>query len=121
MARRIQKFEDLDIWREGMGLVRDIYRCMRTCKDFNLRDQTQRAAVSIPSNIAEGFERGGNREFIRYLLIAKGSCGELRTYLYLIKDLGYVDEGQSMGLIEKTRKESSTIYKLVEVRRERFS
>jgi len=120
MSNRIQRFEDLNIWQEGMTLVREVYTCLKSCRDFGLRDQTQRSAVSIPSNIAEGFERGSNKEFIRYLLIAKGSCGELRTQLYLIRDLGCLDKNQSIGVLERATRLSSMIYKLAAVRKERF-
>ena len=71
------KFEDLKVWKEGMRLASSVYERLQTVTDFGLRDQMQRAAVSIPSNIAEGFERGSNKEFIRFLHIAKGSCAEL--------------------------------------------
>ena len=81
----IQNFEDLEIWKEARGLTQAIYRLTRDSrfsKDFGLRDQIQRAAISIMSNIAEGFERGGNQEFIQFLYVAKGSCGEVRSQLH---------------------------------------
>ena len=76
---KIQKFEDLNVWKESVKLSVNIYKALKNCKDFGLRDQIQRSAVSIPSNISEGFDRKGNKEFIQFLYIAKGSCSELRT------------------------------------------
>ena len=120
MGGTIRRFEDLKVWQEAMGIVREVYSCLKTCKDFGLRNHIQPSAVSIPSNIAEGFERGTNKEFIRYLLIAKGSCGELRTQLYLVRDLGYIDMGEGIELLERARILSSMIYRLAAVRKERF-
>jgi four helix bundle protein len=79
MGDKIQPFEDLAVWKESMQLATEVYSLLINCKDYGLKDQIQRAAVSIPSNIAEGFERQSNKEFIHYLFIAKGSCGELHT------------------------------------------
>jgi four helix bundle protein len=78
-------------------------------KDFGLRDQIRRAAVSIMSNIAEGFERGGNQEFIQFLSIAKGSCGEVRCQMYLALDQQYVDQETGEQLIGSFRKLSVMI------------
>ena len=83
MDEKSFNFEDLDIWKEGMRLSVSVYKLMNDCKDFGFKDQIQRASVSVPSNIAEGFERQTNKEFIQFLYIAKGSCGELRTQIYL--------------------------------------
>ena len=71
---KIQKFEDLNVWKENVRLSVNIYKSLDNCKDYGLRDQLQRSSVSIPSNISEGFARKGNKEFIQYLYIAKGSC-----------------------------------------------
>ena len=92
---QIKSFEDFEIWKEARHLTREIYtlsRASKFSKDFGLRDQMQRAAVSIMSNIAEGFERGGNQEFVQFLYIAKGSCGEVRSQLYVALDQEYVDQ-----------------------------
>jgi len=86
-----ERFEDLEIWKRSMGLVRTTYKLLRNCKDYGLKDQIQRAAVSIPSNISEGYERRSNKEFLYYLNIAKGSCGEYRTQLYLLSDFNYIN------------------------------
>ena len=89
---KVKKFEDIQSWRT---LTKKIYRLTVTgpfAKDFGLRDQIRRAAVSIMSNIAEGFERGGDREFLQFLSIAKGSAGELRTHLYVALDQQYMSQ-----------------------------
>ena len=93
----IRHFEDIEAWQLSRELVREVYRVSREgalAKDFGLQDQIRRAAVSIMSNIAEGFERGGNKEFVNFLSIAKGSCGEVRSQLYVAFDQGYVDQVQ---------------------------
>lgn len=87
----IQKFEDLICWQKARELVKGIYVVLKDCKDFGFRDQIQRAAVSVLSNIAEGFERGTQSEFLNYLYIAKGSAGEVRAQLYVALDVGYLN------------------------------
>jgi four helix bundle protein len=89
------RFEDLQIWQKARELTRQIYDVTSRrafSRDFGLRDQIRRASVSVMSNIAEGFERGSDAEFGRFLLIAKGSCGEVRSQLYVASDQGYLDE-----------------------------
>ena len=86
---RIESFEDLEIWKEARRLTTIIYRVSsgsKFSKDFALRDQIRRAVISIMSNIAEGFERSGNQEFVQFLYIAKGSCGEVRSQIYAAVD-----------------------------------
>jgi len=116
----VEKFEDLDVWRESMDLSKLLYGDLRDSKQYGLRDQIQRAAVSIPSNIAEGFERRTNKEFIQYLYIAKGSCGELRTQLYLCKELKIIDSTKAERYLNTTRKISAMLYGLIKTRREQF-
>ncbi|MEX0802822.1 MAG: four helix bundle protein [Candidatus Binatia bacterium] len=90
---QVKNFEDLEIWKDARALTRGIYqltRDSRFSKDFGLRDQIRRAAVSIMSNIAEGFERGGNQEFVQFLYVSKASCGEVRSQLYIALDQSYV-------------------------------
>jgi four helix bundle protein len=79
----INSFEDLEVWKRGCQLAVDVYVANHSSKDFGIKDQMQRAAVSIPSNIAEGSERDTTPEFIKFLRYSKGSCGELRTQLYI--------------------------------------
>lgn len=120
-SQGIHKFEDLEMWKEGMRLASDPYSLLEKCKDFGLKDQMQRAAVSIPSNIAEGYERQTNKEFIRYLYISKGSSAELRTQLYLAIELGVIEKSIGDQLIEKTIKISSMLFKLIKTRMDKFS
>lgn len=87
----IQRFEDLICWQKARALAKEVYQTFRMCKDYGFRDQIQRSAVSVVSNIAEGFERGTKSEFVNYLYIAKGSAAEVRAQLYVALDVGYVN------------------------------
>ena len=92
---KIEKFEDIEAWQKVRELTKNVYAVSSHgpfVKDFGLRDQMRRAAVSIMSNIAEGFERGGNKEFTQFLAQAKGSCGEVRAQLYVVWGQQYVDK-----------------------------
>jgi four helix bundle protein len=120
MGGPVEKFEDLNVWKEGMDVARKVYRLLQHCKDFGLRDQMQRAAVSVPSNIAEGFERRSNKEFIQHLYIAKGSCAELRTQVLLSVDVGLVNRKSGEELVEQIRKVAGMLYRLIVTRREKF-
>ena len=117
---KIQKFEDLNVWKESVNLSVNIYKALKNCKDFGLRDQIQRSAVSIPSNISEGFDRKGNKEFIQFLYIAKGSCSELRTQLYIALETGTIDKSIGKDFIDNTKMISAMLYKLIQVRKEKF-
>ena len=91
----VQQFEDLHVWQEARELVLEVYKVTKQrafVRDFSLRDQITRAAISSMSNIAEGFERGSRKEFIQFLQIAKGSNGEVRSQLYVALDQEYVDQ-----------------------------
>lgn len=95
MKNSITKFEDLIAWQKARVLTRRVYEITRTrefAKDFRLSSQIQSAAVSIMSNIAEGFERSGLGEFHQFLSMAKASCAELRSQLYIALDIRYIDE-----------------------------
>ncbi len=87
----VEKFEDLFCWVKARELTREIYTAFQQCHDRGFKDQIQRAAVSVISNIAEGFERGTRQEFINYLFIAKGSAGEVRAQLYVALDIHYIN------------------------------
>ena len=93
--KRTDGFEELEVWQEARRLVRTTYAMTGGegfRRDRALREQMRRASVSVMSNIAEGFERDSDREFARFLAIAKGSCGELRCQLYIALDLGCLEE-----------------------------
>ncbi|CAG5069675.1 hypothetical protein DYBT9623_02411 [Dyadobacter sp. CECT 9623] len=117
---KIEKFEDLKIWQDGINLSIHIYQILATCRDFSLKDQMCRAAVSIPSNVAEGFERHSNKEFIRYLRIAKGSSGELRTQIEIAIGIGLVKKETGEDLISKTRYLSAMLQNLIKIRETNF-
>ncbi len=102
---RLERFEDIDAWKEARELTKSVYQTISTgefARDFGLRDQIRRAAVSVMSNIAEGFERGGDKEFLQFLSLAKGSCGEVRAQLYVALDQTYINDAQFQELVEKT-------------------
>lgn len=93
--RKIESFEDLMVWQRGIELVKQVYLVTNDGdikKDFGLRDQLRRAAVSIPTNIAEGFERSSRKEYLLFLNIAKGSAGEVRSLLRVAFDVGYLSQ-----------------------------
>ena len=90
----MKNFEELGVWKQGCQLAVDLYRVTEKepfAKDFGLRDQIRRSAVSIPSNISEGKERETVKELVRYLYISKGSAGGLKTQLYIAQQIGYLD------------------------------
>lgn len=93
----VKNFEDLKIWQEARNLTKQVYSITTQDvikRDYQLVDQMRRAAISVMANIAEGFERGGNKEFIQFLYIAKGSCGELRSHMTAAWDQGYTTKQQ---------------------------
>lgn len=118
--KKIESFEDLEVWKEGMRLSIQICKLLKECKDYGFKDQIQRAAVSIPSNISEGFERQTNKEFIQYLYIAKGSCGEFRTQLYIGKELNYIPNEQFKLLVDKAKQLTLMLAGLIQTRRTKF-
>lgn len=104
------------IWQDSMSTCQAIYRILGKCKDWGLRDQMQRAAVSVPSNIAEGFELNSNKAFIRHLYIAKGSAVELRTQLYIAYDLGYIHKEEFLRLLDTLNKMAAQIQRFIVAR-----
>jgi four helix bundle protein len=109
---RIQRFEDIEAWKRARQLTNAIYDASNTgafARDFALRDQIRRAAISVMSNIAEGFERGGDQEFRQFLAMAKGSCGEARAQLYIAADRGYI----SQQVFETLYEEADTISRMI--------
>ena len=92
---KFNSFEDLQVWKDSRILVKSIYQLTsdgKFSKDFGLREQIQRASVSIMNNIAEGFERNNNKKYIKFLGYSKGSAGEVRSMLYVTTDLGYISQ-----------------------------
>lgn len=99
---KIEKFEDIIAWQRARELTKIIYQELRNSRDFGFRDQMQRASVSIMNNIAEGFERKGNKELKNFLFIAKGSSAEVRSMSYLAFDLQYITKQQHDKLLSMT-------------------
>jgi four helix bundle protein len=112
----IQRFEEIEAWQTARELTREVYRVSGRgafARDFGLRDQMRRSAVSVMSNIAEGFETGTQPQFIRYLSLAKGSAGELRAQLYVAQDVGYIDDDESEHLRDLAEKCSSQLSRFI--------
>ncbi|NLX25444.1 MAG: four helix bundle protein [Lentisphaerae bacterium] len=112
----IETFEDIEAWQESRKLANAVYAITRRNgfdRDFGLRDQIQRAAVSVVSNIAEGFERGSNKEFIQFLYISKGSVGEVRAQLYVALDQQYISAAEHEELSASASRVSRMIAGLI--------
>ena len=112
MSTKIEEFEDLIAWQKARELTREVYRVTRHgafAKDYGLSGQIQRAAVSIMSNIAEGFERGNPREFHQFLSIAKASCAEVRSQLYVALDAGYLEDTSFQELMRLAKETGRVI------------
>lgn len=112
----IKRFEEIKAWQEARELARLVYETTRNgalSRDYGLKEQIQRAAVSVASNIAEGFARNGNREFAKFLWIAKGSAAEVQSQLYTAKDVGYISETQFKNIFEKAESCSLLIYRFL--------
>ena len=113
---KVERFEDLEIWKEARVLCKVIYGITTQepfSKDFKLRDQIRTSSGSIMDNIAEGFEREGNKEFIQFLSVAKGSCGECRSQSYRAFDYQYIDHVVLDDLITRTVQLSKKISSLI--------
>ena len=113
----VSKFEDLEIWQISREFCKEIYTITKTTNfsnDFRLKNQIIGAAGSIMDNIAEGFEREGNKEFIQFLYISKGSCGEVRSQLYRAFDNDYIDAIKFNDLKEKSIKISTSIFNFIQ-------
>ncbi len=109
---KIERFEDIIAWQKARLLTKDIYASAGVgsfARDYGLKDQIQRASVSTMANIAEGFERGGDKEFIQFLSNSKGSCGEVKSHLYVALDQGYV----STAGFERLYAEADEVSRLV--------
>ena len=119
---KFSKLSELNVWNESVKLAAEIYKTVNAStifsKDFGLKDQIQRSAISIPSNIAEGFERETGAEFVRFLFIAKGSCAELKTQIIIAKEIGYISEEKTSELLDICDHISIMIFKLIDYLRE---
>ena len=103
-----QSFEELEVWKRGCQLAVQVYEALKDCRDFALRDQMRRAAVSIPSNIAEGAERGG-KDFSRFLRVARGSAAELRTQCYIATKVGLLTSDQMNHFVAELKEISKML------------
>lgn len=112
---KIDRFEDIIAWQKAKELTLGLYTLFKDNRDYGFRDQIQRAAVSIMNNIAEGFERKGNREYSRFLFIAKGSAGEVRSMLYLSKELEYINDAQFNTMFSLSEEISKMITGIIRV------
>ena len=111
-----QGFEELNVYQRARELTNRVYELTRDgafARDFGLVDQIRRASVSIMSNIAEGFERGTNAEFIQFLFIAKGSCGEVRAQVSIAFDQKYISRADYDDLIDRCRRISGMLGNLI--------
>jgi four helix bundle protein len=113
---KIERFEDLEIWKEARELCKRVFEITSVspfCNDFKFRDQIRTSSGSVMDNIAEGFERGGNKEFGQFLSVSKGSCGECRSQSYRAFDYHYINQDILDDLIAKTTQLSKKISSLI--------
>jgi four helix bundle protein len=108
-----QSFEDLEVWKRACRQTVDVYRTLESCKKYSLKDQMERSSLSVPSNIAEDQERDSDGDFLRFLRIAKGSNGELRTQMYVAAELGHLDPGKCRCMISESKEISSMLQGLI--------
>jgi four helix bundle protein len=104
-----QSFEDLKVWQRGCGLSVAVFEAFADNKNFSLKDQISRAALSIPCNIAEGSERGSTKDFAHFLNYSKGSCGELRTQVYIARKLKLIGKSQFDRFVVETKEISKML------------
>ena len=104
-----QSFEELEVWQRGCRLTVEVFKAFADCKNFSFRDQIQRAVLSIPSNIAEGSERGSTKDFAPFLNIAKVSGGELRTQLYIARKLDFLAKAAFDALVNESKQLSAML------------
>ena len=103
-----RSFEELEVWRRACLLAVHVYEALRDSREYALCDQMRRAAISIPSNIAEGAERGG-KDFVRFLRIARGSAAELRTQCYIASKIGVLPVDRSLGFVAELKEISKML------------
>lgn len=111
-------FEDLDVWKRSARLSATLYRELRGLKDWGFRDQITRSGLSVPSNIAEGYERDSDAEIARFLSIAKGSCGELITQVYIGIEAGYIEKAKGMQWVAEVKEIARILGALIRKKRD---
>lgn len=109
----MSRFEDLEVWKRGARLSADIYKYLAELRDFAFKDQITRSGLSVPSNIAEGYERGSTKEKILFLNYAKGSAGELRSQIYIGIDIGYINPAQGSIWLKEIEEISRMLHSLI--------
>ncbi len=115
------KFEDLEVWKRARQLSANLYRNLSDLKDWSFRDQITRAGLSVPCNVAEGFERQSPKDSVVFLSYAKGSCGELRTQIYMGMDIGYISPDIGGKWLKEAKEISSMLNGLIKTRRKFFA
>jgi four helix bundle protein len=110
---KIERFEDIVAWQKAKDMTLIIYSSLKDLKDYGFKDQICRASISIMNNIAEGFERKTDTEFKHFLFIAKGSCGEVRSMLYLANELKYIKTEFNLELVNLSKEISKMISGLI--------
>jgi len=113
----MMRFEDLEVWKRAARLSADLYKLLSKLKDYGFKDQITRSGLSVPSNIAEGFERESQRDCIKFLTYAKGSCGELRCQIYIGMDIEYIPKNVGKKWIQETIEISSMLNGLIKTKR----
>ena len=116
-----KSYEDLEIWRRSRVLAVLVCRALKECRDYGLRDQITRSAVSVPSNIAEGAERNTKPEFVQFLGYAKGSLAELRTQLLIAQDLDYLSQVSAATMLDEAEQLSRMLYRLTQSQKSSIS
>ncbi|MDR5858470.1 four helix bundle protein [Halomonas eurihalina] len=106
-------FERLEVWKRSARMSAELYKALVNLRDFGFRDQITRSGLSIPSNIAEGMSRRTKKDKSHFLVVARGSCAELRTQVYIGMDIGYIDEQQGRQWLQETREISSMLHGLL--------
>jgi len=112
-GKEVARFEDLEVWKRSARLSADLYKYFQSSKDYGFRDQVTRSGLSIPSNIAEGYERDSTKDRSKFLTYAKGSCAELRTQIYIGMEAGYIDKEQGNLWVQETMELSGMLFGLI--------
>jgi four helix bundle protein len=115
--QNMMRFEDLEVWKRAARLSADIYKQLRDLKDYGFKDQITRSGLSVPSNVAEGFERESQKDCIKFLSYAKGSCGELRCQVYIGMKIDYIPTDIGQKWIQETIEISSMLSGLIKTKR----